>query len=615
MKASDFATSSSQRVAESQALLQEEQTDAVNSGIVRRADKSKSMLKGSIYAAGKRRATGTVSDDAATNFGGKRRKRLSKGFADEGNKNLDGDGRVRPQKRPAKGSDSPGGDAEAPLIVEERGIVSEEVASNVSQKARFKTGAKGAALKAVADKALEDTELEGADEIYHKSKSVVRVGRGVKNRLAGKTNLSSKKGLGKLTEKKYRNKKRFSLSIKKTTRYYKPMVYATAEKRKAAHAVAEGSKALAKGGARGLLGMLGSASLPAFAGLFGVVLVLLLISAIFGGEQSLEDDASVTGFGDLTGVQLEVAKALADEGLGAAQIAAIMGNISGESGWDPNAEYHGEGNGYAYEYGYGLYQFTDTSGGGNEYTRFINWCSANGKSPSSAAAQTQFFIENLRNSWSTALHKSGYYTKYITEYAGKDASYDAWLATSDVGFATYCVMACWLRPADWAANNSFYSTRLPEAKAFYAKLSSSASWGSGQEYAASTATQRAIVDAAYRTPSTGSGWCAAWVSNVYQNAGLGYISGNACCMYLDYCTSADRSELKVGMIIAVQESPSSYGIWNFGHVGYGHVGIYIGDNKVMHNSATLQVTDLDEWISYYSLRGQPRWGWPSNVAQ
>lgn len=590
MKASEFATSSTQRAIEAQALLQEELTDAVNSGLVRKADKSQSVLRENAYSTGRRRAMRGVSEAALSALADNRKK---KGSQEE-------------------------------LLEEE---ASEAQASqhlkNISGSP-IKALLKGAGKVISVGKALENTELEGADSLYFKGKKVMHVTHAVGREAAHATGSagrrlkngikSSGRKSGKHSEMNHINKSRMAEMKRKEQAavHFKRNVYSTAKKSKAASAAAQKGTTLAKGGARALLRFLVPAAVPLVSVVLGVLFLLVLLPSILGGGAAgAEDKAAVTGYGTLTGVQLEVAQALAAEGLGPAQIAAIMGNISGESGWNPNAEYHGEGNGYAYEYGYGLYQFTDTSGGGNEYTRFANWCRANGKSRSSAAAQTQFFIENLRYSWATALHRSGYYTKYITEYAGKDASYDAWLATTDVGFSTYCFMACWLRPADWAARNSFYSSRLPEAEAFYAQLASS---GSGQEYAASGETQRAIVNAAYRTPSTGAGWCAAWVSNVYENAGLGYVGGNACCMYLDHCHSSDRSQLKVGMIIAVQESPGSFGNWNSGHTGYGHVGIYIGDNQVMHNSGTVQVTALDEWIAIYGTRSQPRWGYPSNVA-
>ena len=226
-----------------------------------------------------------------------------------------------------------------------------------------------------------------------------------------------------------------------------------------------------------------------------------------------------------------------------------------------------------------------------------------------AAVQTEYFMTRLPTSWNTALHRAGYYYSAAPQYSGMDASYEAWLSTSDVGFATYCFMACYERPAAWAAKDSFSNTRLPAAQSFYEQLTS----GGGQDYNASDATQKAIVDAAKRTPSPGAGYCAAWVSNVYENAGLPRPGGNACCQYLSFCTSTDRSQLKVGMVIGVQRSPTSNSNWCGGHLGYGHVGIYIGDGKVMENVGHIATTDLDSWIAYNGQLSQPRWGFPPGV--
>lgn len=115
----------------------------------------------------------------------------------------------------------------------------------------------------------------------------------------------------------------------------------------------------------------------------------------------------------------------------------------------------------------------------------------------------------------------------------------------------------------------------------------------------------AIVNAATRVGSPGRGLCAMWVSMVYQAAGLGYPGGNANNMYWNFCTSSDKGSLTPGMIIAVStyEGGSSAGRT------YGHVGIYIGNNTVMHNIGSIATQDLDSWISYYGNVVTPRWGW------
>ena len=53
-------------------------------------------------------------------------------------------------------------------------------------------------------------------------------------------------------------------------------------------------------------------------------------------------------------------------------------------------------------------------------------------------------------------------------------------------------------------------------------------------YMASKEVQMRILNAAYNTSSPGRNLCAKWVSRVYQNAGLGYLGGNANELYRKY---------------------------------------------------------------------------------
>lgn len=126
---------------------------------------------------------------------------------------------------------------------------------------------------------------------------------------------------------------------------------------------------------------------------------------------------------------------------------------------------------------------------------------------------------------------------------------------------------------------------------------------------ASTGSQSAVVDAAAWTPSTGVGYCAAWVSNVFANAGVGLIYGNACDMYWAYCYSSDLSEIQPGMIIAVPTEPYSYAA-----ILYGHIGIYIGGGIVRHcSSGWVMSQSLDSWISEFGVTSTPRWGWLGGI--
>ena len=140
-------------------------------------------------------------------------------------------------------------------------------------------------------------------------------------------------------------------------------------------------------------------------------------------------------------------------------------------------------------------------------------------------------------------------------------------------------------------------------------INSLGGFGNGAEYEASSEVQKKIVDAAFITPSPGPGWCAMWVSQVYQNAGLGYIGGNANDMYRNYTFTSDRSKLKVGMLVAVESSSSG----STAGLTYGHVGIYIGDGKVIDNIGHIRVTTLDDWIATFCKHHPVGYGFPPNV--
>lgn len=84
-----------------------------------------------------------------------------------------------------------------------------------------------------------------------------------------------------------------------------------------------------------------------------------------------------------------------------------------------------------------------------------------------------------------------------------------------------------------------------------------------------------LYSAAKNTASPGAGLCASWISRVFAKIGI-TCYGNACCMYHNYCNQS-LSNLTEGMIVAVNQTKSSHGgPRGCGHLGYGHVGIYLG---------------------------------------
>lgn len=117
-------------------------------------------------------------------------------------------------------------------------------------------------------------------------------------------------------------------------------------------------------------------------------------------------------------------------------------------------------------------------------------------------------------------------------------------------------------------------------------------------------SQASVISACYRVPTPGGGLCAMWVSQVFSAAGYGYVGGDACDMYSNYCYTSDLSAIQPGMIVACSTHPHTWAgrIW-------GHVGIYIGDGTVMDNVGYIRTISLSEWIDYYGATVPVRWGW------
>lgn len=136
--------------------------------------------------------------------------------------------------------------------------------------------------------------------------------------------------------------------------------------------------------------------------------------------------------------------------------------------------------------------------------------------------------------------------------------------------------------------------------------------GGGEEYKKATEAQKNIVNVAYNTPFAGDNLCATWVSDVFQSAGQPRPGGDANTFSMSYVSG----DLKVGMAIATDHSGPSGASWE-----YGHIGIYIGDGKVMHNESSstgnipngCTITDLDAWVGRYAYQCNPKLGWVNGI--
>lgn len=125
-----------------------------------------------------------------------------------------------------------------------------------------------------------------------------------------------------------------------------------------------------------------------------------------------------------------------------------------------------------------------------------------------------------------------------------------------------------------------------------------------------TTRQRAVVDACDYTPWPGFGLCAAWVSNVFVNAGEPSVGGDACDIARAWCHSSDLSELKPGMVIAVPSHPRTENgkIW-------GHVCIYAGNGLVRDSGRdSIRWVKLGTWLAWYGVTDTPQWGWANGIS-
>lgn len=190
------------------------------------------------------------------------------------------------------------------------------------------------------------------------------------------------------------------------------------------------------------------------------------------------------------------------------------------------------------------------------------------------------------------------------------AKYKVFCAQSDLKQCVYLFRSQFERCGESEAADA---NRLAQAQRIYDALGTSNGTngidGNGQDLKKATRRQKDVVNAANTTTSPGQGWCAAWVTNVFQNAGIGYFGGNACDMCRAYCTSTNVRDLKVGMIIADVSHP---GTGDAGRL-YGHVGIYIGDNNVISNEGPITIKSLQEFVGFYGKGTGCKWGWLGGV--
>lgn len=116
-------------------------------------------------------------------------------------------------------------------------------------------------------------------------------------------------------------------------------------------------------------------------------------------------------------------------------------------------------------------------------------------------------------------------------------------------------------------------------------------------------TQKKIVAVATNSAKYGisarSGYCQAWVADVYQAVTGSRGSAHcALCAADMWAVSSDFSQIPVGATV-----------YGYSSGKYGHVGIYIGNGMVAHNIGEIKIQSLESWIETYKGFA---WGWENN---
>lgn len=147
------------------------------------------------------------------------------------------------------------------------------------------------------------------------------------------------------------------------------------------------------------------------------------------------------------------------------------------------------------------------------------------------------------------------------------------------------------------------------------QTAASTSSGNGGAIAAGegvmTDISQRLIDAANNTAWPGAGLCAGWVYDVYDTAGIAPCRHySAYESYKHHCISTDMSAIPIGA--------SVYGTGSGSSGPYGHIGIYIGDGKVIDSqTGGIIVSTMEEWLSWQvdvldGKQGWLGWGWEDN---
>lgn len=621
MKPSDFVSTSEQKNEAAQSVLQTEMTDAVNSGIVGRADKSAKALKGDLYSTARKSTKGGAASAALSSAGKGKMSAGKAGAAALANRGV---------HKALEGTELEGADD---LYHGAKGAVSaaRTIRKRVKGKQNpidIKGGLKSAgkaATRGVVNDTLQDSELEGLDTVYDASKVAYHGARKLKRRSSHeKTNpLAPAKTLGKLSEKKSSLKPKDAADSKRKAQaagYFKRNVYSTAENaRKAATTTRKSAKLFSKGTGNPFAALAGTVS-PALI-ILGLLAALLFLVPIMGGVSGAAKNAQDQQAASLEGMPkwvsydlvLSCLKAHEEYGYPASALLGQMmiENGTSDEGSELGRKYHNYG---------GIKYFGKVDGLIVDSVRMLTTEYVNGTPVRVYADFAVFASDDAYMKYRCEhLYKQPNYTS-VPDFQRAIDENNSELFLKALGEGGYYTSP----PEAYLANYRSICNAYPlvaqldsmTSEQFAQQFGGTHYPGGGQDYASAEPWQKNIVDCCHRVSWPGPRLCATWTSNVYAAAGYQVGgNGNTClgdqgygANYLPSRATTDLSQIKVGMLVSAQFGSNT----SAGNT-YGHVGIYVGDGMVMDSINTgLRSISLNDWVSQnnrgWVVCGYP-WDW------
>ena len=366
---------------------------------------------------------------------------------------------------------------------------------------------------------------------------------------------------------------------------------------------ASGLRALATTTARGI-----ARGVSAIAGVVGPWLVpiaaaLVLFILIFSGGWA---GGGSGDHGALTGVEAQVYDSLTGYGFSDEAIAGVLGNMKAESGMDPTVDA---------DDGFGTVSMGLMQMVGAERVNFMSWCESKGYSWSTVAAQMEWTFSgesgtsSYEERWMFPGRVGDSYTSCpgYEDYFGSSwyKTGEEYKASSDVKLAAFSWMACYEGCA--TGQVSHLDNRISYAQEYLEQIKQgSGSSGSGSSSAASSDfVSRAMAVVGSNYTSSGYIWTGQTSSSYFTCSGLvDYAAGLP--------TNSNWPEKLYAEVSGLKQDVSSlsYGdlvFYSYAGRNPGHVGIYIGDGKIVdaEPGGGVQVRDVN---SPGTFLGGGSWG-------